>query len=159
MSPPANTPARPVIRSSTWTTPLWTSMLSTRDRDGFVPVDLHGRVPGVPGVLAAGDCTPYPVRHPSLAAQQAAAAAAWIAAEAGYGTVAEPFTPVPRGILPSRLRWYLEAPLTGGQGDATRISAMPLWLPELRFQARFLGSRLSHEIRRRHAADLHATVA
>lgn len=129
------------------------------DRDGFVPVDTLGRVPGTPGVLAAGDCTPFPVRHPSLAAQQADAAAAWIAAEAGSRADPEPFTPVLRGILPSRLRWYVEAPLTGGQGDATRISAHPLWLPELRFDARFLSSRLSRDIRRQHEAALEATVA
>jgi sulfide:quinone oxidoreductase len=109
------------------------------DGDGFLPVDGHGRVAGVTGVLAAGDCTPFPVRHPSLAAQQADAVAAWIAADAGSPIVAEPFAPVLRGILPSRLRWYVEAPLTGGQGDATRISALPLWSPELRFHARFLG--------------------
>ena len=115
------------------------------DRDGFVPVDVHGRVTGVPGVFAAGDCTPFPVRHPSLAAQQADAAAAAIAADAGSPDRAEPFTPVLRGLLPSRLRWYVEAPLTGGQGDATRISAIPLWSPHLRFHARFLAPHLEPE--------------
>ena len=109
------------------------------DRDGFVPVDAHGRVPGVAGLFAAGDCTPFPVKHPSLAAQQADVVAAAIAADAGAPIAAEPFTPVLRGILPSRLRWYVEAPLTGGQGDATRISALPLWSSKLRFDARFLG--------------------
>lgn len=115
------------------------------DRDGFLPVDVHGRVAGVPGVFAAGDCTPFPVRHPSLAAQQADAAAAAIAADAGSPAPAEPFTPVLRGILPSRLRWYVEAPLTGGEGDATRISAEPLWSPHLRFHARFLAPHLEPE--------------
>ena len=71
------------------------------------------------GLFAAGDCTPFPVKHPSLAAQQADVVAAAIAADAGAPIAAEPFTPVLRGILPSRLRWYVEAPLTGGQGDAT----------------------------------------
>lgn len=119
------------------------------DRDGFLAADQHGRVPGMPGVLAAGDCTSYPVRHPSLAAQQADVAAATIAAEAGCPVVIEPFTPVLRGILPSRLRWYVEAPLTGGHGDATRVSAMPLWPPPLRFHTRFLGTAVetTHDLR------------
>jgi NADPH-dependent 2,4-dienoyl-CoA reductase/sulfur reductase-like enzyme len=115
------------------------------DRDGFVLADTHGRVPRLPGVYAAGDCTPFPVRHPSLAAQQADAVAAAIAAEAGSVAVPAPFKPALRGVLPSRLRWYVEAPLTGGDGDATKVSAMPLWRPPLRFHARFLGPRLAVE--------------
>jgi sulfide:quinone oxidoreductase len=115
------------------------------DRDGFLPVDVHGRVTGAPGMFAAGDCTPFAVRHPSLAAQQADAAAAAIAADAGSPAPAEPFMPVLRGMLPSRLRWYVEAPLIGGQGDATRISATALWSPNLRFHARFLAPHLEPE--------------
>jgi hypothetical protein len=115
------------------------------DRDGFVLADTHGQVPGLPGVYAAGDCTPFPVRHPSLAAQQADAVAAAIAADAGCIAVPEPFKPVLRGVLPSRLRWYVEAPLTGGDGDATKVSAMPLWQPPLRFHARFLGPQVAVE--------------
>jgi sulfide:quinone oxidoreductase len=34
------------------------------DRDGFVPTDAYGGVSGLPDVYAAGDCTPFPVRHP-----------------------------------------------------------------------------------------------
>jgi sulfide:quinone oxidoreductase len=113
------------------------------DRDGFVPVDPHGRVPHLEAVFAAGDCTPFPVKHPSLAAQQGDVVAAAIAADAGLSVVAEPFTPVLRGILPSRLRWYVEAPLTGGQGDATQVSAHPLWPPTVRFDARFVAPRLA----------------
>jgi sulfide:quinone oxidoreductase len=115
------------------------------DNRGFVLTDTHGHVPGLPDVYAAGDCTPFPVRHPSLAAQQADAAAAAIAADTGCIAVPEPFRPVLRGVLPSRLRWYVEAPLTGGEGDATTVSAMPLWQPPLRFHARFLGPHLAVE--------------
>ena len=109
------------------------------DPEGFVPVDAHGRVPSAEGVYAAGDCTSFPVKHPSLAAQQGDVVAAAIAADAGLHVTAEPFTPVLRGMLPSRLRWYVDAPLIGGQGDATDISAHPLWTSSLRFDARFLG--------------------
>jgi sulfide:quinone oxidoreductase len=117
------------------------------DADGFLPVDPLGRVTGVPGVFAAGDCTSFPVKHPSLTAQQADAVASTIAAEAGARVEAVPFEPVLRGMLPSRLRWYVEAPLTGGHGDATRVSALPLWSPPLRFHARFLGASLQREAR------------
>jgi sulfide:quinone oxidoreductase len=112
------------------------------DVDGFVTVDACGRVPGVAGVFAAGDCTSFPIKHPSLAAQQADAVASAIAADAGLPIAAEPFKPVLRCILPSRLHWYVNAPLTGGCGDATRISALPLWSRSLRFHARHLASRL-----------------
>ena len=44
-------------------------------RDGFVPVDRHGRVDGLPDVYAAGDITRFPVKQGGLAAQQADAAA------------------------------------------------------------------------------------
>jgi sulfide:quinone oxidoreductase len=123
----------------------WLDNLPT-DRDGFLPADTHGRLPGLRDVYAAGDCTPFPVRHPSLAAQQADAAAATIAAEAGRGVSPEPFEPVLRGLLPSRLRWYVEAPLKGGDGDATKVSAVPLWEPPLRFHARFLGPQLGRAV-------------
>ena len=117
------------------------------DRDGFLRVDPTGRVPGVPGVFAAGNCTAFPVKHPSLAAQQAHAVAASIAADTGQPLPEDPFKPVLRCMLPTRLRWYVEAPLTGGQGDATRISTSPLWSPQLRFDAPFLAPFLEHEER------------
>ena len=113
------------------------------DRDGFVPVDPQGRVRGLEAVFAAGDCTPFPVKHPSLAAQQADVVAAAIAADAGVPVAGERFTPMLSGILPSRLRWYVQAPLTGGAGDAARVSAHPPWPPTLRFDARFLAPRLA----------------
>ena len=106
--------------------------------DGFILVDRLGRVPGVEGVFAAGDCTAFPIKHASLAAQQADAVASAIA-----GVAPEPFKPVLRGMLPSRLRWYMEAPLTGGQGDATEVSSHPLWPGDARFGARHLTRRLA----------------
>ena len=102
------------------------------DPDGFLPTDRFGRVSGVDAVFAAGDCTAFPVKHPSIAAQQADAVAATIAGER------DPFTPVLRCTLPSRLRWHVEAPLTGGQGDPTRLSTHPLWAGDARFGATYL---------------------
>jgi sulfide:quinone oxidoreductase len=115
------------------------------DRDGFLPTDTDGRVVGLPDVHAAGDCTPFPVRHPSLAAQQADTVAGTIAAAAGCAVAPKPFRPVLRGVLPARLRWFVEAPLTGGDGDATSVSAFPLWQPPMRFHARYLGPQLAVE--------------
>ncbi|HEX5619623.1 MAG TPA: FAD-dependent oxidoreductase [Solirubrobacteraceae bacterium] len=112
------------------------------DRHGFLATDVYGRVPHADAIFAAGGCTSFPVKHPSIAAQQAGAAAASIAADAGAQVAPHPFTPVLRCILPSRLRWYVEAPLTGGLGDATRISAHPLWSRQLRFDAPYLAPHL-----------------
>jgi sulfide:quinone oxidoreductase len=112
------------------------------DRDGFLAADVHGHVPHADGVFAAGDCTSFPVKHRSIAAQQAGAAATSIAVCAGAQVAPQSFSPVLRCILPSRLRWYVEAPLSGGLGDATRISALPLWSRHLRFDAPFLAPHL-----------------
>ncbi len=53
------------------------------DARGFVPVDEHGAVIGLPDVWAVGDATTFPLKQGGLAAQQADAAAAAIAAGAG----------------------------------------------------------------------------
>ena len=53
------------------------------DADGFIPVDRHGRVAGLPGVYAAGDATTFPLKQGGLATQQADAAAESIAAYLG----------------------------------------------------------------------------
>ena len=62
--------------------------------EGFIPVDLHGRVTGMSDVYAAGDITTFPVKQGGIAAQQAEAAAEAIAAAAGIDVTAAP--------LPSR---------------------------------------------------------
>ena len=69
------------------------------DESGFIPVDAHGRVPGAPGVFAAGDVTTFPLKQGGLAAQQADAAAAQIAHDAGAPVRPERFAPVLRGLL------------------------------------------------------------
>ncbi len=112
------------------------------DFDGFLAADPHGNVPHLERVFAAGDCTAFPVKDRSIAAQQAEAAALSVAALAGADVEPEPVSPVLRCVLPSRLRWYVEAPLIGGLGDATRISAFPLWSRHLRFDAPYLAPHL-----------------
>ena len=66
---------------------------------GFVPVDDRGRVEGLHGVYAAGDMTTFPVKQGGLAAQQADAIAADIAAHLGVGDGADPPPPVLRARL------------------------------------------------------------
>ena len=61
--------------------------------DGFLPVDDFGRVEGAPSVYAAGDATDHPVKQGGLAAQQAEAAAAHIAALAGAPVTPRPYAP------------------------------------------------------------------
>ena len=50
------------------------------DADGFLPVTAHCEVTGIERVYAAGDATDFPVKYGGIAAQQADAAAASIAA-------------------------------------------------------------------------------
>jgi sulfide:quinone oxidoreductase len=69
------------------------------DEHGFIPVDSHGRVAGVPGVYAAGDVTTFPLKQGGLATQQADAVAEEIAHKAGAPVTPRRFHPVLRGLL------------------------------------------------------------
>jgi sulfide:quinone oxidoreductase len=69
------------------------------DQEGFIPTDEHGAVPGAPGVWAAGDSTSFPIKQGGIAAQQADAAAAAIAAHLGAPIDPPPFRPQLRGLL------------------------------------------------------------
>lgn len=84
------------------------------DRAGFVPVDLYGRVTGEPFVYAAGEATAFPLRQGGIAAQQADAVAAAIAAQYAGGDAPAPFAPVLRGRLTtSGAPLYLQAGPSG----------------------------------------------
>ena len=69
------------------------------DDAGFLPVDLHGRVEGAPGVYAAGDATNFAIKQGGIACQQADAAAEEIAAAAGAAIEPRAFTPALRAVL------------------------------------------------------------
>lgn len=73
--------------------------------DGFVGVDDLGRVASTPGLYAIGDAAAWPVKHGSLAVQQALVTARHIAQLAGADVVARPWEPM------------LEATLWGGRVD------------------------------------------
>ena len=96
---------------------------------GFVPVDVGGgmAVRGAPGVHAAGDVTSGSVKQGGLAAQQADAAAAAIAAACGAKLPALPYAPVLRGklVCPDGTELYLRRALDGSDPGEARED--PLW--------------------------------
>jgi sulfide:quinone oxidoreductase len=112
------------------------------DADGFVDVDPHGRVAGVPHVFAAGDGTSFPVKQGGLAAQQAVAVAAVIAASAGADIAPAPFRPVLRGrVLTGARPRFLRSDLTAdGESASSVASSHTLWWPP----AKLAAPRLTH---------------
>jgi sulfide:quinone oxidoreductase len=66
---------------------------------GFLPVDAHGAVRGLPGVFAAGSATSFPLKQADLACQQAAAVAEVLAERAGTLLTPQPWRPVVRAHL------------------------------------------------------------
>jgi sulfide:quinone oxidoreductase len=113
------------------------------DSRGFVLTDLHGRVPDVDAVWAAGDAIAFPVKQGGLAAQQADAAAQAIAAAAGADVVPEPFHPVLRGMMLTGRgqAWMRHEPAGGGgEGAAARRA---LWWPPTKIAGRYLAPYLA----------------
>jgi sulfide:quinone oxidoreductase len=115
-------------------------------RDGFLPTDRHGRLPGLDGVFAAGDATAFPIKQGGLAAQQADAVAEAIAAVVGLDIDPQPFQPVLRGVLlTGAAARYLRADISGGAGDDSTISTEPLWWPPNKLCGRYLAPYLSRQ--------------
>ena len=113
------------------------------DARGFVPTDLHGKIPDVDAVWAAGDAIAFPVKQGGLAAQQADAAAEAIAAVLGADVTPQPFHPVLRGMmLTGRGKaWMRHAPTAGeGEGTAERRA---LWWPPTKIAGRYLSPYLA----------------
>src|SRR3954471_2883695 len=114
------------------------------DAQGFVPVDRHGRVPGVDGVYAAGDGTTAAIKQGGLAAQQADAVVAHVLWRLDAGPEPDPPAPVLRGVLETpRGRLYLQADLGPGRaGEGSIASWVPLWPAPGRVASRWLGPHL-----------------
>jgi sulfide:quinone oxidoreductase len=124
--------------------------------DGFIPVDRHGRVAGVPSVYAAGDATTFPLKQGGLATQQADAAAEAIAAELGALIEPAPFRPVLRGLMltggaPLYLRSRL-SPAGEPEESCSRpvarrpvaaVSRRALWWPPAKIAGRYLAPLLA----------------
>jgi sulfide:quinone oxidoreductase len=104
------------------------------DAHGFIPVDEHGRVPGVHAVYAAGDATDRPIKHGGLACQQADAVAAHVAGVAGAPVDALPYRPVLRGRLLTGPRERFPRRAEDARVDTGRA----LWWPPARVSGRYL---------------------
>ncbi len=116
------------------------------DTDGFIPTDEHSAVVGLPDVYAAGDVTAFPVKQGSLAAQQADAAAAVIAARLGRPVQAEPFLPILHAVLLTGVAAaYLRANISGHEPAASAASFTPLWWPPEKIAGRFLAPYLAEQ--------------
>jgi sulfide:quinone oxidoreductase len=116
------------------------------DADGFLPITSHCEVSGIERVYAAGDATDFPVKYGGIAAQQADAAAASIAAVAGAPTEPTPFDGVVHGALikgRNQPRLYFTARIEGGLAHDSRTSDTPTTSPEAKIAARYLGPYLN----------------
>ena len=114
-----------------------------RAEHGFIPVDVHGQVRGVPRVYAAGDATDFAVKYGGVAAQQADAAAETIAALAGAPVTPTPFHPELHGILLTGGRpLFMSARITGGHGFDSQIADEPTWEPAAKIASRYLAPYL-----------------
>ena len=110
--------------------------------DDFLAVDGYGRVRGLQDVYAVGDGSSFPVKQGGLAAQQADAAAAHLAARAGADVRPEPFRPVLRGRLLTTTgdRWLRQDPERDPVG---RIADHALWWPPGKIAGRYLAPLLA----------------
>ena len=121
--------------------------------DGFLEIDEHARVVGVPDVYAAGDVTAGPVKQGGLATQQADAAAEQIAAEVGAPVDPRPYRPVLRGLLyTGEAPLYMRKDLELGDVVARplrsappRTSRSPLWWPDEKIVGRYITGYLIAE--------------
>ncbi len=114
-----------------------------RDRDGFLPVDAHGRVDGTEHVFGAGDITNHPIKQGGLATQQADGIAAVLVAQLTAAPTPEPVVPVLQAVLyGGRETRYLRARL-GEELDATsEVSSSPLWPESSKLVGRYLSKYL-----------------
>jgi sulfide:quinone oxidoreductase len=114
------------------------------DAGGFIAVDPHGAIAGVPAVHAAGDITTFPFKQGGLATQQADAAAEAILAALGFPIEPRPFSPVLQGVLYSDgAPAYLRTPLGEGADEPAAPRSCSLWWPPSKIAGRFLSPYLT----------------
>ena len=112
------------------------------DPQGFLMTDAHARVQGVADVYAAGDITAFPVKQGGIACQQADAAAAHIAAQAGAPVQPVPFAPVLRGMLLTERSAHFMRREARGAGDVSQVAGRALWWPPTKIAGRELAGYL-----------------
>ena len=116
------------------------------DADGFVPIDEHGAVVGLRDVYAVGDVTSFPVKQGSIAAHQADAAAAAIAARLGAAVQPAPFEPIINAVLLTGVAArYLQADLAETEHVTSTVALNPLRWPPEKIAARYLASYLAEQ--------------
>ncbi len=115
------------------------------DAEGFILVDDHCRVNGLPDVYAAGDGTAFAIKQGGIATQQADVAAESIAAALGAPLQPAPFEPVLRGLLLTGVApIYLRA---GGGRENGEVAADSLWWPPTKVAGHYLGPYLARTSR------------
>ena len=146
----ATAPARPAVDSGFDRVMTLPRLLGPHLRgvpcvsEGFIPVDVHGRIRGTRREFAAGDGTDCAVRHGGMAAQQADAAARSIAALAGAPVQPSPARPVIHGLLATGEEpRYLSARIVGGHGLESELSRVPSWSPAEKLEATYLAAALA----------------
>jgi sulfide:quinone oxidoreductase len=128
--------------------------------NGFVPVDAHCRVHGLPEIYAAGDITNFTVKQGGIATQQADVAAQAIAAAAGADVTPERFRPVLRGLLlTGREPRYLRRELSGRPEQEPLASSEPVWWPPAKIVGRYLAPFLASISEVESPADLPEAVS
>jgi sulfide:quinone oxidoreductase len=114
------------------------------DDQGFVPVDVGGRVPGLADVYAAGDVTVSPIKQGGLAAQQGDAVAQSLAEWAGAPVVAQHFRPVLRGLLLTGAEpRFMRSEVSRGRGESSMVARHALWWPPGKIAGRHLAPYLA----------------
>lgn len=116
------------------------------DDDGFIATDEHAEVVGVSDVYAVGDITTFPVRQASLAAEQADAAAAMIAARLGAPITPRPTEQMVRAVLLTGVAaTYLRADISGAGTSTATVGPEPLWWPPGKVAGRYLAPYLAEQ--------------
>jgi sulfide:quinone oxidoreductase len=111
---------------------------------GFLRTDESGRVESCPGVLAIGDCTDQPVKHGSLAAQQAHAVATVIARAAGADVTVTPIEPELRAALLTGAGHRLLRARLARSGAPAHVSEERHRWPSTKVDAPLLEKALTH---------------
>lgn len=112
------------------------------DRRGFVPVDAYCRAVGRDRVHVIGDAAAHAVKQGGLAVQQAAVAAAGIAARLDGREPTATYRPVLRGMLLTGERpLYLRREI--GDAGVNAVSEEPLWWPPAKIAGGRLGAFLA----------------
>jgi sulfide:quinone oxidoreductase len=116
------------------------------DASGFIPTDDRCEVIGLRDVYAVGDVSAFPIKQGSLAAEQADAAAATIAAR--LGAPVEPATAdrmVRAVLLTGVTAMYLRADLSAASGGPSTVTSEPLWWPPEKIAGRYLAPYLAEQ--------------